>query len=155
MKESNGTYTASLPTDKTGDMFYYIEVKTDKETVTKPYTKSEPIVLNIDDGKVKGKPDQITITPDTKQGGLRFSWLTDPAVTKTVIQYKVKGASKWETKSGTSYVESVTAGYKEKAAHRVEITGLTPSAEYVYRVGDGGSFMSEEKSLRRPEVCSG
>ena len=32
MKESNGTYTASLPTDKTGDMFYYIEVKTDKET---------------------------------------------------------------------------------------------------------------------------
>ena len=51
MKESNGTYTASLPTDKTGDMFYYIEVKTDKETVTKPYTKSEPIVLNIDDGK--------------------------------------------------------------------------------------------------------
>ena len=52
MKESNGTYTASLPTDKTGDMFYYIEVKTDKETVTKPYTKSEPIVLNIDDGKV-------------------------------------------------------------------------------------------------------
>ena len=66
--------------------------------------------------KVKGEPDQITITPDTKQGGLRFSWLTDPAVTKTVIQYKVKGASKWESKSGTSYVESVTAGYKEKAA---------------------------------------
>ena len=118
MKESNGTYTASLPTDKTGDMFYYIEVKTNKETVTKPYTKSEPIVLNIDDGKVKGEPDQITITPDTKQGGLRFSWLTDPAVTKTVIQYKVKGTSKWESKSGTSYVESVTAGYKEKAAHR-------------------------------------
>ena len=75
MKESNGTYTASLPTDKTGDMFYYIEVKTNKETVTKPYTKSEPIVLNIDDGKVKGEPDQITITPDTKQGGLRFMTL--------------------------------------------------------------------------------
>ena len=154
MKESGGTYTASLPTDKTGDMFYYIEVKTDKETVTKPYTKSEPIVLNIDDGKVKGEPDQITITPDTKQGGLRFSWLTDPAVTKTVIQYKVKGASKWETKSGTSYVESVTAGYKEKAAHRVEITGLTPSAEYVYRVGDGGSFMSEEKSFTAPKSAA-
>ena len=28
-------------------------------------------MLNIDDGKVKGgEPDQITITPDTKQGGL-------------------------------------------------------------------------------------
>ena len=27
MKESNGTYTASLPTDKTGDMFYYIELR--------------------------------------------------------------------------------------------------------------------------------
>ncbi len=25
--------------------------------------------------------------------------------------------------------------------------GLTPSAEYVYRVGDGGSFISEEKSF--------
>ena len=101
-----------------------ISVKTDKETITKPTNSAEPIVLNIDDGKVKGDPDQITITPDTKQGGLRFNWLTDPRVTKTVIQYKVKGASKWESKSGTSYVESVTAGYKEKAAHRVEITGL-------------------------------
>lgn len=68
-----------------------------------------------------------------------------------MIQYKVKGASKWESKSGTSYVESVTAGYKEKAAHRVEITGLTPSAEYVYRVGDGGEFMSEEKSFTAPK----
>ena len=151
MKASGDTYTASLPTDKVGDMFYYISVKTDKETITKPTNSAEPIVLNIDDGKVKGDPDQITITPDTKQGGLRFNWLTDPRVTKTVIQYKVKGASKWESKSGTSYVESVTAGYKEKAAHRVEITGLTPSAEYVYRVGDGGEFMSDEKSFTAPK----
>ena len=37
----------------------------------------------------------------------------------------------------------------------MEITGLTPSAEYVYRVGDGGSFMSEEKSFTAPEVRSG
>ena len=144
MKASGDTYTASLPTDKVGDMFYYISVKTDKETITKPTNSAEPIVLNIDDGKVKGDPDQITITPVPEQPGDRLPERTDPRVTKTVIQYKVKGASKWETKSGTSYVESVTAGYKEKAAHRVEITGLTPSAEYVYRVGDGGEVMSEE-----------
>lgn len=155
MKESNGTYTASLPTDKTGDMFYYIEVKTDKETVTKPYTKSEPIVLNIDDGKVKGEPDQITITPDTKQGGLRFSWLTDPAVTKTVIQYKVKGASKWETKSGTSYVESVTAGYKEKAAHRVEITGSDTVCRVCLPRRRRRFVYERGKILHRPEVRSG
>lgn len=152
MKASGATYTASLPTDKAGDLFYYIAVKTDKETVTKPTNASSPIVLNVDDGKVKGDPMQITITPDTKQGGLRFNWLTDPRVTKTVIQYKVKGASEWQTKTGTSYVESVTAGYKEKATHRVEIADLTPSAEYVYRVGDGGEFMSEEKTFTAPKA---
>ena len=36
----------------------------------------------------------------------------------------------------------------------MEITGLTPSAEYVYRVGDGGSFMSEEKSFTAPKSAS-
>ena len=56
MKASGDTYTASLPTDKVGDMFYYISVKTDKETITKPTNSAEPIVLNIDDGKVKGDP---------------------------------------------------------------------------------------------------
>ena len=36
----------------------------------------------------------------------------------------------------------------------MEITGLTPSAEYVYRVGDGGSFMSEEKSFTAPKSAA-
>ena len=75
---------------------------------------------------------KATITPDTKQGGLRFSWLTDPAVTKTVIQYKVKGASKWESKSGTSYVESVTAGYSRSAEKRCRCHSI-PSWQQRYR----------------------
>lgn len=127
MTKSGDVYKASIPTGKAGDLFYYISVRTDKETLTKPYDNSAPIVLNVDDGKVDGTPIQITMTPDTKQGGLRFNWLTDPRVTKSVIQYKKAGASQWQTKSGSYYVEAVTAGYKEKAAHRVEIDGLEPS----------------------------
>lgn len=154
MTKSGDVYKASIPTGKAGDLFYYISVRTDKETLTKPYDNSAPIVLNVDDGKVDGTPIQITMTPDTKQGGLRFNWLTDPRVTKSVIQYKKAGASQWQTKSGSYYVEAVTAGYKEKAAHRVEIDGLEPSAQYVYRVGDGGEFMSEEHSFTAPKSAA-
>lgn len=151
MTQSGDTYTATIPTTIAGDLFYYIEASTGSTSVTKPYDKAIPIVLTVDDGTIKGEPSQITITPDTVQGGLRFNWLTDPAITETVIQYKARDASDWQTSTGTSYIESVTNGYKEKAAHRVEIANLTLSAEYVYRVGDGDAFMSQEYSFRAPK----
>lgn len=151
MTKTGEAYEASIPTNKAGDLFYYIKVQTDTDTVTKPYDKEIPIVLHVDDGSIPGQPTQITITPDTEQGGLRFNWLTDPRVTQTVIAYKQKGAATWQTASGTSYVESVTEGYKEKAAHRVAISGLTPDAEYEYRVGDGKTFMSDESSFLAPQ----
>lgn len=56
MTQSGDTDTASIPTDTAGDLFYYLSVQTDKETLTKPYDKSEPIVLNVDDGSVDGTP---------------------------------------------------------------------------------------------------
>ena len=131
MNRSGSTYSAAIPTTKSGTIYYYIEVKTDKETVTKPYYSDEPIALYVDDGTIQGDPYQITIVPDSKQGGLRFSWLTDPAVKKTVIEYKVAGSSTWKSASGTTSVSAVTPGYKEKASHNVVISGLTPSANYV------------------------
>ena len=81
-------YTATIPTERTDDIYYYIEVHTSGDKVTKPTYADIPIIIDIDDGTIDGTPIQITIVPDTQQGGLRFGWLTVPEVTETVIQYK-------------------------------------------------------------------
>lgn len=151
MTASGDTYKAAIPTDKAEYVYYYIEIKTAAETLCKPYDKSAPIALYVDDGRILGAPSQITMTPDTKQGGLRFSWVTVPEVKESVVQYQVKGASAWQTAKGTSYVDAVTAGWKELATHQVVLENLTPDATYVYKVGDGKTFMSETYSFKAPK----
>ena len=152
MTAKDNVYTAEIPTNKAEYVYYYVEVKTDKAAYTKPYDKSAPIALYVDDGRILGAPSQITLTPDTKQGSLRLSWLTVPAVKDSVVQYQVQGASKWETARGTSYVDAVTPGWKELATHHVVLKDLTPDATYVYKVGDGKEFMSEAHSFKAPSA---
>lgn len=60
MTQSGDTYTATIPTTIAGDLFYYIKASTGSTSVTKPYDKSIPIVLTVDDGTIKGEPSQIT-----------------------------------------------------------------------------------------------
>lgn len=150
MASSGDGYTGAIPANAAGKIYYYIKVVSDRETVTKPYQTSAAIGINVDDGTVEGAPSQITLVPDTRQGSLRFSWITDLRVNETVVQYKVKGASSWETEKGTSYVDAVTPGWKELSTHQAVLEDLTPNATYVYRVGDGRDFMSEERSFRAP-----
>lgn len=150
MTISGTTCTADLPSDKAGDLFYYLEIQADGQTLTKPYDKTAPIQVFVDDGSILGEPSQITMTPDTTQGNLRFSWITVPEVTASVIQYKKQGESSWKTVRGTSYVDAVTPGWKELATHQAVLKDLEPDAMYVYRVGDGGQFMSEEHTFKAP-----
>ena len=96
-----------------------------------------PIAVYVDDGRVLGQPSQITMTLGGEQGSLRFSWLTVPEVNDTVIRYKVKGQSEWETENGESFLTAVTPGWKEKNTHQVTIDDLKPDETYVYTVGDG------------------
>ena len=90
------------------------------------------------------------MTPDTAQGSLRFSWITVPEVKASVVQYKKQGESTWKTARGTSYVDAVTPGWKELATHQVVLEDLESDAMYVYRVGDGKDFMSEEHTFKAP-----
>ena len=150
MTISGTTCTADLPSDKAGDLFYYLEIQADGQTLTKPYDKTAPIQVFVDDGSILGEPSQITMTPDTTQVNLRFSWITVPEVTASVIQYKKQGESSWKTVRGTSYVDAVTPGWKELATHQAVLKDLEPDAMYVYRVGDGGQFMSEEHTFKAP-----
>lgn len=150
MTISGTTCTVDLPTGKAGDMYYYLEIQAGGKTVTKPYDKSAPIQVFVDDGSILGDPSQITMTPDTTQGSLRFSWITVPEVKASVVQYKKQGESTWKTARGTSYVDAVTPGWKELATHQVVLEDLEPDAMYVYRVGDGKDFMSEEHTFKAP-----
>src|SRR5699024_8004913 len=77
-KNAQGVYTATLPTDQAGYIFYYIEAKTDKGTYYKPYNPKAPVRLFVDDGTIQGAPSQITLVPDTEQGNIRLSWITVP-----------------------------------------------------------------------------
>ena len=150
MTISGTTCTVDLPTGKAGDMYYYLEIQAGGKTVTKPYDKSAPIQVFVDDGSILGDPSQITMTPDTAQGSLRFSWITVPEVKASVVQYKKQGESTWKTARGTGYVDAVTPGWKELATHQVVLEDLEPDAMYVYRVGDGKDFMSEEHTFKAP-----
>ncbi|MEN6461419.1 MAG: S-layer homology domain-containing protein [Syntrophomonas sp.] len=150
MIKTGDTYVGAVPAKATGTIYYYIKVVTDQETITKPYSASAAIGVYVDDGTIQGAPSQITIVPDTKQGNLRFSWITVPQVTESVVQYKIKGTSSWQTEKGTSYVDAVTPGWKELSTHQAVLQDLIPNAAYVYRVGDGKDFMSEENSFKAP-----
>ena len=42
MTVSGTTCTVDLPSDKAGDLFYYLEIQADGQTLTKPYDKRHP-----------------------------------------------------------------------------------------------------------------
>ncbi|NLZ70933.1 MAG: LysM peptidoglycan-binding domain-containing protein [Clostridiaceae bacterium] len=148
---SDGLYTASIPTDKAGNIYYYIKAETTTAETTYPYYIDSPVELYIDDGRILGEPSDITMTLGEEQGSLRFSWLTVPEVEETVIQYKIKGDSEWETKSGSYFLTAITEGWKERNTHQVTIENLEPDAIYVYSVGDGETFMSPEREFKAPQ----
>ena len=146
--KEDGLYTGKLPTDKAGNLYYYVELETNKNNkVTKPYYKENPKICFIDDGTIDGTPSQITANLD-KDNGLRFNWITDPKVTDTIIQYREKGKNDWTKAAGTGYVSYITKGYKEKYSHKVEISNLKPDTIYEYQVGDGKDFMSDIKQIK-------
>lgn len=149
-KGENGVYTGTIPTDKAGYVFYYVEVKTDKGTYYKPYNAADPIRLFIDDGTILGAPSQITLVPDTQQGNMRLSWITVPEVRQSVVRYRVKGSSTWKTVTGTSYVDAVTPGWKELATHQAVLKNLPANAQIEYQVGDGKTFMSGINTFKAP-----
>ncbi|MEU6646878.1 metallophosphoesterase family protein [Saccharomonospora sp. NPDC046836] len=97
-------------------------------------------------------PSQISMLSGPEGSGpvsMRFSWVTEPDVTDTVIEYATK-----ESFADTGEFADRAEGRWERAdinvatsrpvnGHKVEIEGLLPSTEYVYRVGDGDAHMSD------------
>ncbi|GAA1886788.1 hypothetical protein GCM10009687_64100 [Asanoa iriomotensis] len=103
-----------------------------------------------------GVPSQISMVYGPEGTGpvsMRFAWVTDPDVTGSVLEYATKASY-----DATGELGSRVAGRWERAdinvatsqpvnGHKVEVDGLAPGTEYVYRVGDGGSLVSEVASF--------
>ncbi|MFU8874478.1 metallophosphoesterase [Micromonospora sp. SL4-19] len=84
---------------------------------------------------------------------MRFAWVTDPDITKSVLEYATKASY-----DATGEFDQRIEGRWERAdinvatsqpinGHKVEVGGLSPGTEYVYRVGDGGSLVSKVASF--------
>jgi len=149
---SDRTWTASIPPRKGGFVYYYIEVKAGNETLTKPYDIRQSIAVDIDDGTIRGQPEEIVISLGEKQSSIRFNWITVPQVFGTEVWYRRKDSAddSWKKVVGTSYIAAVTKGFNELAIHKAVIENLEPSTQYMYCVGDGGQFMSEFHEFTSP-----
>ncbi|GAA4171781.1 hypothetical protein GCM10022251_67650 [Phytohabitans flavus] len=89
---------------------------------------------------------------------MRFAWVTDPDVTESVLEYATKASY-----DATGKLDKRVDGRWERAdinvatsqpvnGHKVEVDGLAPATEYVYRVGDGGSLVSQVGSFTTREA---
>lgn len=120
--------------------------KGDKYTYTSEGRQDVPTIQN---GKL---PAKLTVTfgedPATDKN---FTWFTDMRITDSVIQYMEKNENNFDpskavTVNGDTVIYGYTVGlidlglfaqlgYAEAARHTVELTGLKPGTEYLYRVG--------------------
>lgn len=121
--------------------------KGDEHTYTSTPRKDVPTIKN---GKL---PSRLTVTFGSDTATTKnFSWMTDYRVTGGTIQYieKKEGvdidAGDADTKTATTRIYGTTKGlidlglyaqlgYTEVARHTVELTGLKPNTEYLYKVG--------------------
>ncbi|BCJ68349.1 hypothetical protein GCM10009779_49350 [Polymorphospora rubra] len=106
-------------------------------------------------------PSQISMLYGPEGSGpvsMRFAWVTDPDVTRSVVEYATKASY-----DATGRLDQRVEGRWERAdinvttsqpinGHKVEVEGLAPGTEYVYRVGDGGSLVSEVASFTTRET---
>ncbi|MEV6813734.1 fibronectin type III domain-containing protein, partial [Micromonospora sp. NPDC051296] len=84
--------------------------------------------------------------------------MTEPDITKSVLEYATKASydatgqldqraeGRWER------VDINVATSQPINGHKVEVERLAPGTEYVYRVGDGGSLVSEVASFTTREA---
>ncbi|PZG18709.1 hypothetical protein C1I95_13115 [Micromonospora craterilacus] len=101
-------------------------------------------------------PSQIAMLYGPEGSGpvsMRFSWVTEPDITKSVLEYATKASydatgkldqrveGRWER------VDINVATSQPINGHKVEVEGLAPATEYVYRVGDGRSLVSKVASF--------
>ena len=82
-------------------------------------------------------PQQLTMHVGTDAStSVNFAWTTDNKV-QTVLKVNKKGESQLTTFNGTS-----EQGAGGRYFHKVEVTGLTPGAEYEYTAGVGANTLT-------------
>ena len=147
------SWSGRIPGVAKGPVYYYIKAVTEGGTeITKPYDISQPVAVSIDDGTVYGEPVEIVLSLGEKQTSMSFNWMTIPGIKDSFIQYAKKDGFKgrFTERKGTSSIVAVTPGFNERMSHKVTIDNLEPGADYVYRVGDGRSFMSWQYEFTAP-----
>lgn len=91
------------------------------------------------------------VTPDY----VHLSWQNDPATTMTIMWRTMNGVTDSQVQYGptTAYGQTASGSWAALPegrgySHVVEITGLSENTTYHYRVGDGGSNWSEDKTFK-------
>ena len=146
-------WTGKIPGVAKGPLYYYVKAATEGGVeITKPYDIAQPVSVAVDDGTIFGEPVEIVISLGEKSTSMGFNWMTIPTIKDTVIQYAKRDGfnGRFIEKRGTSSIVAVTPGFNERMSHKVTIDGLEPGASYVYRVGDGKSFMSWQYEFVAP-----
>ena len=149
-KIAGDRYTGNIPATSKAFLYYYIKATCKDNTVTKPYDIKKSIKIIIDDGSIKGDPNEVDISLGEVQSTISFNWTTVPQIKDSVVQYAKKEGftGKYSEIKGISYLAALSPGFKEKTSHKVTINGLEPSTVYVYRVGDGKNFMSPQYEFK-------
>lgn len=124
--------TVSFAAENTGEL-----------TVENIHTESTYEVTEASDDPVY-LYSNLTLQPGIDETQMNFCWYSDSTVTDCCVQIALKSDM-----TGTDFPSSVTSFTGTVAvptnntinkSNKVTVTGLVPSTEYIYRVGDGTSF---------------
>jgi len=96
-----------------------------------------------------GPPDQIHLAwvgdPSTT---LTVVWRTLDTATPSMVQYRAAGSTTWLEATGAQRTSGTTG-----KLHQVNLSGLTPSTSYEYRVrGDGGTWSDVYSTRTAPPL---
>lgn len=98
-------------------------------------------------------PRNVNVTMGLNAAASRqFTWQTEPLTTDTVVELVKKSEFISFQDSNVMRITGDSSIYNTNndgtmRVHKAEVTGLTPGTEYVYRVGDGKTNVSEQGSF--------
>ena len=128
---------------------YTIYAKKD-EMISFRYSISSYLSQGTEDGKAYEVRNNAAKDSTTQHN---ISWFSNPITSeKQVVEYTVKGSDNWNTvEADTKLVKFTKGGNKAVNVNGVELSGLTPGTDYVYRVGPEGN-LSEEYTFTTDET---
>ncbi|SDZ17583.1 Cadherin-like beta sandwich domain-containing protein [Evansella caseinilytica] len=116
------------------------EIKADaavtEETEADQGTAITAASADVSDYTISG----IAITPGRNESEINFAWYSPRGPDVSVVQFAKKSdmtGDVFPVDQATTFIGTVADAVEGLAANKVTVTGLLPSQQYVYRLGDG------------------